>query len=105
VNAEPEKEARRDARNVRMQVTLHGQGKAQTATLTYRLDRQTLRVARRREGRYLLRINMTDTDPVGMWEYYLQLTEIEQAFEELKGGLAIRPIHHRPDPVVPAYCS
>jgi transposase len=89
------KEAGRDARHVKVQVTLHGKGKTQTATLTYRLDRQTLRVARRREGRYLLRTNMTDSDPVKMWEHYLQLTEIEQAFKELKGDLAIRPIHHQ----------
>ncbi len=38
---------------------------------------------------------MTDSDPVRMWEYYLQLTEIEQAFKELKGDLAIRPIYHQ----------
>ena len=25
-----------------------------------------------------------------MWEYYLQLTEIEQAFKELKGDLELR---------------
>jgi hypothetical protein len=56
---------------------------AQSATLTYQLDRHTLRVAWRREGRYLLRANITDTDPVKMWEYYLQLTEIEQAFKDL----------------------
>jgi len=30
-----------------------------------------------------------------LWEYYPQLTEIEQAFKELKGDLAIRPIHHQ----------
>ena len=89
------KAAGRDARHVKVQVTLHGEGKAQTATLTYQLDRQKLRVARRREGRYLLRANMTDTDPVKLWEYYLQLTEIEQAFKELKGDLAIRPIYHQ----------
>jgi transposase len=89
------KEAGRDARHVKVEVTLHGQSKTQTATLTYRLDRHKLRVARRREGRYLLRTNMTDTDPVRMWEYYLQLTEIEQAFKELKGDLAFRPIHHQ----------
>ena len=89
------KEAGRDARHVKVEVTLHGEGKAQTATLTYQLDRQKLRVARRREGRYLLRANMTDTDPVKLWEYYLQLTEIEQAFKELKGDLAIRPIYHQ----------
>jgi transposase len=89
------KEAGRDGRHVKVEVTLHGEGKTQTATLTYQLDRQKLRTARRREGRYLLRTNMTDSDPVNLWEYYLQLTEIEQAFKELKGDLAIRPIYHQ----------
>jgi transposase len=91
------KEAGRDARHVRVEVSLHGEGKGQTATLSYRLDRATLRVARRREGRYLLRTNLTDTDPAKLWEYYLQLTEVEQAFKELKGDLALRPIHHQPE--------
>ena len=87
------KVAGRNARHVNMEITLPGEGKAQT--VTYQLDRQKLRVARRREGCYLLRANMTDTYPVKLWEYYLQLTEIEQAFKELKGVLAIRPIHHQ----------
>jgi hypothetical protein len=30
---------------------------------SYRLDRNELRVARRREGRYLLRTNLTEHDP------------------------------------------
>ena len=30
---------------------------------TFSLDRQKLRIARRREGRYLLRTNLTDNDP------------------------------------------
>jgi transposase len=89
------KQAGRDSRHVKVEVSLHGEGKAQTATLTYHLDRRKLRVARRREGRYLLRANMADADPVKLWEYYLQLTEIEQAFKELKGDLAIRPIYHQ----------
>jgi len=89
------KEAGRDVRHVKVEVILHGKSEAQTATLTYRLDRKKLRVARRREGRYLLRTNLTQTDPAKLWEYYLQLTEIEQAFKELKGDLALRPIHHQ----------
>jgi transposase len=97
------KAAGRDARHVKVQVTLHGEGKTQSATLTYHLDRSTLRVARRREGRYLLRANIADTNPVKMWEYYLQLTEIEQAFKELKGDLAIRPIHHQDEERVKAH--
>lgn len=89
------KEAGRDARHVRLEVLVHGKGKKQSATLTYSLDRKKLREARRREGRYLLRTNLDGDDPAKLWEYYLQLTEVEQAFKELKGDLAIRPIYHK----------
>lgn len=88
------KDAGRDAHHVRVEVLVHGKGKKQTVTFTYSLDRKKLRMARRREGRYLLRTNLSRNDPAKLWEYYLQLTEIEQAFKELKGDLAIRPIHH-----------
>ena len=89
------KDAGRDARHVRVHVHLHGKGKAQRATLSWSLDRQSLREAWRREGRYLLRTNLSETDPAKLWEFYLQLTEVEQAFKELKGDLALRPIHHQ----------
>jgi len=59
------------------------------------LNRKSLRIAWRREGRYLLRTNLKESDPAKLWEYYLQLTEIEQAFKELKSDLSIRPIHHQ----------
>jgi transposase len=64
--------------------------------LSWQFDRKTLRTAWRREGRYLLRTNLTATDPARLREFYLQLTEVEQAFKELKGDLALRPIHHQP---------
>jgi transposase len=52
----------------------------------------------RREGRYLLRTNLTATDPKLIWEYYLQLVNIEGAFKNLKDDLQIRPIfHHKPE--------
>ena len=89
------KDAGRDARHVRVHVHLQGKGKAQRATLSWSLDRQSLREAWRREGRYLLRTNLSETDPAKLWEFYLQLTEVEQAFKELKGDLALRPIHHQ----------
>jgi len=63
--------------------------------LTYRLNRDKLHKARRREGRYLLRTNLTETDPVKLWSYYLQLVAVEEAFRTLKGDLAIRPIFHQ----------
>lgn len=66
--------------------------------LTYQLDRDKLRIVRRREGRYLLRTNLTDYDPDALWRYYMQLVFVEEAFRTLKGDLAIRPVYHqKPD--------
>src|SRR5881398_2144571 len=59
-----------------------------SATFSYQLDRDKLRQARRREGRYLLRTNLTEDDPAQLWRYYLQLVAVEQAFKSLKGDLA-----------------
>jgi hypothetical protein len=67
----------------------------QGASFTYRLNRQKLKQARRREGRYLLRTNLTESDPVKLWNYYLQLGQVEEAFRTLKSDLAIRPIFHQ----------
>jgi Transposase DDE domain len=68
---------------------------ATSAMFSYRLDRNKLRGARRREGRYLLRTNLTEHDPAKLWTYYLQLVAVEEAFKNLKGDLAIRPIFHQ----------
>jgi len=68
---------------------------ATEATFTYRLNKDKLRQVRRREGRYLLRSNLTETDPAVVWTYYLQLVQVEQAFCNLKGDLALRPIFHQ----------
>ena len=64
-------------------------------TFTFALNRKKLRQVRRREGRYLLRSNLASNDPVQLWTWYIQLTEVEQAFKELKGDLSIRPIYHQ----------
>jgi hypothetical protein len=66
-----------------------------SAVFSYRLNRNKLRAARRREGRYLLRTNLTEQDPAKLWTYYLQLVAVEEAFKNLKGDLAIRPIFHQ----------
>jgi len=65
------------------------------ASFGYWLNRKRLREVRRREGRYLLRTNLTETDPAKLWEYYLQLVAVEETFKTLKGDLAIRPIFHQ----------
>jgi hypothetical protein len=66
----------------------------ESAALTFSLNRKKLRIARRREGRYLLRTNLTGQDPAVLWQYYIQLVAVEEAFKNLKGDLAIRPIFH-----------
>jgi hypothetical protein len=65
------------------------------ASFTYRLHREKLRRVRRREGRYLLRTNLTESDPAKLWSLYLQLVAVEEAFKNLKGDLAVRPIFHQ----------
>jgi transposase len=65
------------------------------ALFRYALDRRKLEQARRREGRYLLRSNLTESDPAALWSYYIQLVQVEEAFRTLKGDLAVRPIHHQ----------
>lgn len=67
------------------------------------LNRRRLREVRRREGRYLLRTNLTESDPAKLWEYYLQLVAVEEAFKTLKGDLAIRPIFHQDEPRIEAH--
>ena len=72
-------------------------------TFTFRLNRKKLRLTRRREGRYLLRTNLANDNPAQLWAYYIQLTEVEQAFKELKGDLGIRPIFHQLDRRIEAH--
>ena len=74
-----------------------------TDALTYQLNRERLRKVRRREGRYLLRTNLTETDPVKLWNYYLQLVSVEEAFRTLKGDLALRPIFHQDEQRIEAH--
>lgn len=50
---------------------------AKLAAFRYALDRKKLRQARRREGRYLLRSNLTEGDPATLWSYYLQLVQVD----------------------------
>jgi transposase len=78
------------------------QGK-QAARLEFRLDRAKLRQVRRREGRYLLRTNLDAQQPERLWTFYIQLTEVEQAFKELKNDLAVRPIFHRNEDRIEAH--
>ena len=74
-----------------------------TGALNFSLNRDKLRAARRREGRYLLRSNLTESDPALLWQYYIQLVAVEEAFKNLKGDLAIRPIFHHSERRIEAH--
>jgi transposase len=65
------------------------------ATFTFWLNRPKLRQVRQREGRYLLRTNVKGYEPARLWEFYLLLTRIEEAFKTLKGDLVLRPLYHQ----------
>jgi len=49
----------------------------ESSMFIYRLNRQKLRTVRRREGRYLLRTNLTESDPALLWQHYIQLVAVE----------------------------
>ena len=81
-------------------------GKDQTVTpetFRFSLNKSKLRQTRKDEGCYLLRTNYTDQAPAELWRTYILLTEVEQAFKELKNDLHLRPIHHQRDARIEAH--
>jgi hypothetical protein len=98
--------AKKEAGQAYRLVNVHLPAKDQAVTpntFTFALNRDKLRIVRRREGSYLLRSNLTREPPARLWQYYIQLTEIEQAFKELKSDLSIRPIYHQNDARIEAH--
>lgn len=73
----------------------------QTFVCTF--DRHEWRKSIESDGSYILRAWLPWDDwPAGMdkqapalWEWYMQLTHVEEAFKTLKGDLHLRPIHHQ----------
>jgi transposase len=77
--------------------------RSRRVSFSFSLNKAQLRVVRRREGRYLLRSNLTASDPAQLWQFYLQLSQIEAAFKTLKSELAIRPIYHQREDRIEAH--
>ena len=89
-----EKEAGSLARLI--EITLRALGEPINAhTFHWRIQLGRYRRLQSRDGRYLLRTKQSAHDPTVLWNQYMTLTEVEEAFRNLKGDLAIRPIHHR----------
>jgi len=42
-------------------------------------------------------------NPESLWEKYILLTEVEQAFKDLKGDLSLRPIYHQKEERIEAH--
>jgi hypothetical protein len=72
-------------------------------TFCFSLNRGKLRRARRSEGTYLLRTNLAAGNPEELWRQYIVLTEVEQAFKEIKQDLGIRPVYHQKDERIEAH--
>jgi transposase len=98
--------AKKEAGNAWCLVDIHLPKPRQSVTpdtFYFSLNRQKLRKARRIEGTYLLRTNLQAAHPEELWKQYIILTEVEQAFKELKNDLDIRPIHHQKDERIEAH--
>jgi transposase len=51
----------------------------------------------------LRRLCFSLRQPERLWTFYIQLTEVEQAFKELKHDLAVRPIFHHDEGRIEAH--
>lgn len=58
-------------------------------------DESRLEWARHAQGAYLLRTNCREQDPQKLWRWYIQLTEVEDAFRTSKSDLGLRPVYHQ----------
>lgn len=77
-------------------------GKAHLA-ITWKYDPHSRDWSNVSLGCYLLRTNLTETDPAVLWKRYMQLTEAEWAFRISKDELGIRPIWHQRETRVQAH--
>jgi transposase len=75
-----------------------------TVTITGKDGRLSIAVKKNEEryakaleqgGGYILRTNWNETDPKTLWNTYIQLTEVEDAFRATKHDLGMRPIFHQ----------
>jgi len=72
-------------------------------TFTATLDKAAWKAALDRDGSYILRAHVPwEQWPAGMekqapvlWQWYMQLIQVEEAFKTLKSDLNLRPIHHQ----------
>ena len=80
-------------------------------TFVCRLDRVAWKKAQEQDGSYILRASIPWDDwppdlerqaPV-LWQWYMQLVQVEEAFKTFKSDLNLRPIHHQVEKRVEAH--
>lgn len=96
------KEAGRIASFVTVREPAEGEAvNCQTFVCTFK--RSEWRNAMENDGSYILRAYLpwddwpdaADRQAPVLWEWYMQLTRVEEAFKTLKSDLAVRPVHHQ----------
>ncbi|NQU51578.1 MAG: IS1634 family transposase, partial [Bacteroidetes bacterium] len=63
--------------------------------LTFRTMDEIENKERKLDGNYLLKTNRTDLDQNAIWNLYMMLTGVEEAFRNLKSHLGLRPNFHQ----------
>jgi transposase len=63
--------------------------------LTWTEDKQQKEKAEKLDGGYLLKSDRKDLSNEEIWRTYSMLTRVENAFRDMKGPLAIRPVFHQ----------
>jgi hypothetical protein len=97
---------RKTAGRVASFITVHEPGlkdQVNRQTFTYKFDHDAWKISMERDGSYILRAWLPGDDwPDGikkqvpaLWQWYMQLTHVEEAFKTLKSDLHLRPIHHQ----------
>jgi transposase len=82
----------RAARLFSVQVSRDKSGRV---VVTWSRKASALESAKRREGCYLLRSNVSEWAAEDLWKAYMQLTEAEAAFRIQKDELRLRPVWHQ----------
>lgn len=85
---------RRAASLFSVTVTETGTGKDKRLSIDIKKNEERYQWARDSAGSYILRTNWIDADPKTLWNTYIQLTEVEDAFRTEKHDLGLRPIYH-----------
>ena len=83
----------RIARFYRIEVT---QEMGKVTRVAWEIDRKD-ELEMRFSGSYYIRSDRTDLEEKELWELYMMLTDVEEAFRCLKSELGIRPTYHQKD--------